>query len=387
MFHALRLSVSDILQGVIGLAEASGAGISNAADGGRDMPGLDSAAAEVYDAISSMPDNDPALFDTAFNATVNVRGSIEMEGIYAGAVKPLIGSTKTMIRAISCGAATDALFEAHGFDAVGVARSMRYKASWTRPSLRFVKAYRMAHRDLSTAIKNSRGPDKAVYKIADERLGEICASSVTRGAELSWSGMHQCAALMGIFGRIIMEDTEESTGDAAGRAVQTITKSMGESPSVVMVETILSDVVPRASYYNSRWRARDAAVREFHKTCTDMILESVGMCVIEELYGAFVAGAYRTAADRTFFRSNHKEVLRSACAFDPRTDLSGMVSGDEIPAHGTVRWWANNALRYLVDIDYVAAAKSKENAPLMEFYEYAYDIARASAHKVMGLRR
>lgn len=387
MFHALRLSISDILQGVVGLAEASGAGVSDAADGGRDMPGLDAVAAGAHDAISGMSDNNPDLFETAYKATVNARGSVEMEGIYAGAVKSLIGVSKTMIRAISCGAATDALFEAFGPDAVGVTRSIRYKESWTRPSVRFVKAYRMAYRDLSAAVKNARGPDRAVYKIADERLGDICAYSVTRAAEESWSAMHLCAALMAIFGRVIMEDTEESTGDAAGRAADTITKSMGGNPRTVIAETVLSNVVPKASYYNSRRRARDAAVRELHRTCTDMVLESVGMCVMEEMYEVFVAGAYRTAADRAFFRSNYRRALESACAFDPRTDLAGFVSGERIPSHGTTRWWANNALRYLVDIDYLKAAKSKDNAPLMEFYEYAHDIAYASASEAVGLRR
>lgn len=386
-FHALRLSISDILQGVVGLAEASGAGVSEAADGGRDMPGLDAVAAGAHDAISSMSNNDPDLFETAYKATINTRGTVEMEGIYAGAVKSLIGAPKTMIRMISCGAATEALFGAFGFDAVGVTRSIRYKESLTRPSVRFVKAYRTAYRDLSTAVKNARGPDRAIYNLADERLGDICAYSVARAAEESWSAMHLCAALTAIFGRIITEDTEESTGDAAGRAADTITKSMGGNPRVMMAETILSDVVPRASYYNSRRRARDAAVREFHRACTDMVLESVGMCVMEELYGAFVAGAYRTAPDRAFFRSNYKRALESACAFDPRTDLAGFVSGERIPSHGTTRWWTNNALRYLVDIDCVAAAKSRENTPLMEFYEYARDIAYTSAAGAVGLRR
>ena len=387
MFHALRLSISEILQGAVGLAEASGAGVSDAANGGRDMPGLDEVAARARDAISGMSDNSPGLFETAYKATVNVYGSVEMEGIYAGAIKSLTDVPKTAIRVISCGAATDAFFEAFGSDAVGVTRSIRYKESWTRPSVRFAKAYRAAHRDLSAAIQNARGPDGAVCKLSEGRLVDICAHAITRSAEESWSSMHMCATLMGIFGRIIMQDTEESTGDAAGRAVATITKSMGRDPTVIMAETVLGDVVPRASYYNSRLRARDAAAREFHRACTDMILESVGMCVIEAIYEAFAAGAYRIAADKTFFRQNHKSALESACAFKPRTDLAGFVSGEPIPSHSTTRWWTNNALRYLVDIDYVRASQSKENAPLMNFYEYARDIAYTSAARSVGLSR
>ena len=387
MFHALRLSISEMLQGAVGLAEMSGAGVSNAADGGRNMPGLDGAAARVHDAISWMSDNSPDLFETAHEATVNLLGAVEMEGIYAGAMKSLIGVPKTAIRVISCGAATDAFFEAFGSDAVGVTRSIRYKKSWTQQSVRFAKAYRAAYRDLSAAVKNARGPDRTVCKLSDARLLDVCAHAVTRAAEESWSAMHMCSALMGIFGRLIMEDTEESTGDAAVRAAAAITRSMGGSPTVIMAETILGDVVPRASYYNSRPRARDAAVREFHRACTDMVLESVGMCVMEAMYESFAAGAYRTAADRAFFKQNHRNALESACAFEPRTDLAGFVSGETIPSHGTTMWWANNALRYLVDIDYVKAAKSKENAPLMNFYEYARDIAYTSAAQSVGLRR
>ena len=387
MFYALRLAMSDILQIGVRMAELSGAGISAAVINGRDVPGLDAMTEVAQKAISGISDNNPDIFQTAYQTTANNQGVVELESIYAGAVKSIIGIWDYVVRMICCKAATDAFFEAFGPAAVGATRSVRYKESRTRPSAHFVKAYHMAHLDLKAAIKNARGPDKMIYKLADERFDEVCVASITRAAEESWSSTHMCAAIQAIFKRIIMEDTEESTAEAAGRAANAIIRSMSGNPMAGMAEIILGDVVPKASYYNSRQRAHDAAVREIHKTCADMVVESVGMCAIEELYGALIGGAYRTTADKTFFRSHHRKALESACAFDPRTDLAGFTPGEEIPAHNNTRWWMNNVLRYLVDVDCVAAAKSKENAPLMRFYEYAYDIAYTSASNMLGLRR
>ncbi len=380
-FHALRLAISDALQDGARAAEAATAGISRAVAAGRDVPGLDEMADAAYRAISGTPDTDPTIFRMAEKAAAGGPWATALEGIYAAATKPLVGTSDRLAHAASRKAATDAFFEAFGPDAVGAVRSVRYNGSKTHPSAHFIRMYRTAHRGMKVAAGEARGPDKMNGRLAVDRLDEICSGAIVRAAEESWDSLHICAATLAVLGHIVMEDTEESVADAARRAANVITRAVAGDPRAVIVESVLADVIPRVAYYNSRRRAHDAAVREIHRICTDMLTDAVGMCVVEAQYEALVAGAYRTAADKAFFRSNYRDALESACAFDPRKDVAGFKKGVSLPAHAVTRWWMDNALRYLVDADYVAAAGSQENAAVMAFYEAAYEAAFASASK------
>ena len=380
-FHALRLAISDALQDGVRAAEAATAGISRAVAAGRDVPGLDEMADAAYRAISDTPDTDTAIFRMAEKAAAGGPWTTALEGVYAAATKPLVGTSDRLAHAASRKAATDAFFEAFGPDAVGAIRSVRYNGSKSRPSAHFIRMYRTAHHDMKVAAGEARGPDKMNGRLAVDRLDEICSGAIVRAAEESWDSLHICAATLAVLGRIVMEDTEESAADAARRAANAITRAVAGDPRAIIIESVLADVIPRITYYNSRRRAHDAAVREIHKVCTDMLTDAVGMCVVEALYEALVAGAYRTAADKAFFRSNYRDALESACAFDPRKDAAGFEQGVPLPAHSVTRWWMDNALRYLVDADYVAAAGSQENAAVMAYYEAAYEAAFASASK------
>ena len=378
-FHALRLTLSDALQDGAIAAEAATAGISKAVAAGRDVPGLDDMADAAYRAISGMPDSHPDIFHTAEQAMASGPWTMALEDIYADATKSLADTPSRLARAASRKAATDAFFGAFGRDAVGVVRSIRYRGDKIRPSAHFVKMYRTAHHDMKVATGEARGPDKLNGKLAVDRLDEICSGAIVRAAEESWGGLYICAATLAVLGHIILKDTEESVADAAGRAADVISKAVAGDPRAVIVETVLGDVIPRTTYYNSRRRAHDAAVREIHKICTDMLTDAVGMCIVEALYEAFVAGAYRTAADKAFFRSNYRGALESACSFDPQKDVAGFEKDGPLPAHMVTRWWMGNALRYLVDADYVSASESQDNAAVMAFYEDAYEAAFASA--------
>lgn len=380
-FHALRLAVSDALQDGVRAAEAATAGISKATAAGRSVPGLDDMANAARHAISNMPGGDPAIFRVARQAAGGGPWTAALESVYADATASLVGTSDNLAHAASRKAATDAFFEAFGRDAVGAARSVRYANGKTRPSAHFIRMYRRAHHDMKVATGEARGPDMANGRLAVDRLDKICAGAIVRAAEESWNSVHTCAAVLAVLGRTIMEDTEESVAEAAGRAADAITRAVAGEPWAIIVGTVLGGMIPKISYYNSRRRAHDAAVREIHKICTDMLTDAVGMCVVEALYEAFVAGAYRTAADKAFFRSNYRNALESACAFDPRKDVAGFKKGVSLPAHAVTRWWMNNALRYLVDADYVAAAGSQDNAAVMAFYEAAYEAAYESASR------
>lgn len=379
MFHALRLAISDALQDGVLAAEAATTGISEAVAAGRNVPGLDDMAATAYSAILGTSANNPAIFRMARRATTTGPWVLSLEGIYANAIKSLAGTSDKLAHAASRKAATDAFFEAFGQNAVGVTRSVRYGGDRIRPSAHFIKMYRVAHRGMKDAARYARGPDRMSGKLAAGRLDQICSGAVMRAAGESWDSIRLCAATLAILERIILEDAEGSVTDAAGRAANIITQAVSGDPKSIMVDTILGDVIPKITYYKSRKRAHDAAVREIHKFCTDVITDAVGMCVVEALYKTFVAGAYRTAADKTFFRSNCRNALESACAFDPQKDIAGFEQNRSLPAHTVTRWWMGNALRYLVDIDYVAAANLPDNAAVMAFYEASYEAAHESA--------
>lgn len=380
-FHALRLAISDALQDGVRAAETATAGISRATAAGRSVPGLDDMANAARHAISNTPDDDPTIFHVAKQAAAGGLWAAALENVHADVTVSLVGTSDKLAHAASRKAATDAFFEAFGRDAVGAARSVRYANSKTRPSAHFIRMYRRAHHDMKVATKEARGPDMMNGRLAVDRLNKICTGAIARAAEESRNSIHTCAAILAVLGRTIMEDTEESVAEAAGRAADAITRAVAGEPWAIIVGTVLGDMIPKISYYNSRRRAHDAAVREIHKICTDMLTDAVGMCVVEALYEAFVAGAYRTTADKAFFRSNYRNALESACAFDPQKDVAGFKKGVSLPAHAVTRWWMNNALRYLVDADYVAAAGSQDNAAVMAFYEAAYEAAYESASR------
>lgn len=386
-FHALRLAISDALQDGVREAEAATAGISKATAAGRNVPGLDDMANAARHAVSNTPDGDPAVFHVAKQAAAGGRWAAVLENAYADAAASLVGTSDKMAHAASRKAATDAFFEAFGRDAVGAARSVRYANSKTRPSAHFIRMYRRAHHDMKAATKGARGPDMMNGRLAVGRLDEICAGAIARAAEESRDSVHICAAILAVLGRAVMEDNEESTAEAAGRAADAITRAVAGEPRAIIVGTVLGDMVPKISHYSSRRRAHDAAVREIHKICTDMLTDAVGMCVVEALYEAFMAGAYRTTADKAFFRSNYRNALESACAFNPRKDVAGFKKGVSLPTHTVIRWWMDNALRYLADADCAAAAESQDNTAVMAFYEAAYEAAYESASQASAATR
>ena len=380
-FHALRLAMSDALQDCVLAAEAVTNGISRTVAAGRNVPGLDEMVNTAYEATLAMPNNSPALFRVAKRAATTGPWVLSLEGVYANAIKSLADTSDKLAHVASRKAATDAFFEAFGQKAVGARRSVRYDGDRVRLSAHFIKMYRTAHRGMKDAARDARGPDKMNGKLAAGRLDQICSGAVMRAAKDSWDSIHLCAATLAVLGRIILEDTEESVVDAAGRAAGLITRAMSGDPRSILVDTLLEDVIPKTTYYKSRRRAHDAAVREIHKTCTDIMTDAVGMCVVEALYEIFVAGAYRTADDKAFFRSNYRNALESACSFDPQKDIAGFNQNRPLPTHAVTVWWMGNALRYLVDIDCVAAANSPSNAAAMAFYEASYEAAHESASR------
>lgn len=386
-FHALRLAISDSLQDGVRAAEAATAGISRATAAGRNVPGLDDMTNAAHHAISNTPYDDPAIFRVAKQAAAGGHWAAALDNAYADATASLAGTPDKLAHAASRKAATDAFFEAFGRDAVGAARSVRYADIKTHPSAHFIRMYRRAHRDMKAATEGARGPDMINGRLAVDRLDKICADAIAQAAEESRDSIHTSAAILAVLGRTIMEDTEESAAEAAGRAADAITRAAAGEPWAIIVETVLGDMIPKISYYNSRRRAHDAAVREIHKICTDMLTDSVGMCVVEALYEAFIAGAYRTTADKAFFRSNYRNALESACAFDPRKDVAGFRKGVSLPAHTVTRWWMDNALRYLVDADYAVAAESQDNTAVMALYEAAYEAAYESASQTSAAIR
>lgn len=386
-FHALRLTISDTLQDCVLAAEEATDRISKGFLSGRNVPGLDDTVNIAYRAISGTPYSDPTIFLMASQAAATGPWIMSLGDAYLDIIKSLAATSDRLARAASRKAATDVFFEELGQDAVGVERSVRYGGDRIHPSAHFIRIYRTAHQGMKVATEDAGGPDKTNRGLAAGRLDDICSGATLRGNKASWDGIHVCIVILVIMRRIIMEDTEESITDATNRAAKVITGAVAGTPESTMIETILGDMIPNVTYYNSRRRAYDAAVREIHKICTDMITDAVGMCVFEALYEVFVAGAYRTAADKTFFRSNYRDALESACVFDPQKDIAGFEQGVPLPAHTTTKWWMNNALRYLADTDYVAVAKSQDNTDVMAFYETAYEAAYESASQASAALR
>lgn len=386
-YHALRLAISDALQDCVLAAEAATVRISEAVAAGRNVPGLDNMINAAYGAISDRSERDPRILRLAEQAAITGPWTLSLRGVYDDVTESLADTSDRLAQAASRKAATDAFFEAFGQDAVGVARSVRYGGGRIRPSAHFIRMYRTAHQGMKVATEDARGPDKINGKLAVGRLDNICSDAVIRAAEESWDSLKMCAAILAILRRILMKDTDDPISEAAGRAGKVITKAAAGDPRLIIIETVLGDIIPKVTYYNSRRRAYDAAIREIHKICTDILTDAIGMCVLEALYEAFVAAAYRTAADKAFFRSNYRNALESACAFNPRKDVAGFEKDIPLPAHTVTRWWMGNALRYLVDVDYVAAAKSQDNAAVMAFYEASYEAAYESAsHVSAGIR-
>lgn len=383
-FHLLRLTISDAFQDSIFAAEVATDAISKAAAAGRNVPGVDELVNTAYGVISNTPDSDPDIYHLARQAAINGPWIMPLMDYFEDITKSLADTSDRLARAASRKAATDVFFRLLNQDAVGSTRSVRYKDANRHPSAHFIRMYRTAHQGMKDAIENARGPDRINRKLATSRLEDICSEAVMRAARETRDSIRMCIAVLAILRRIIMEDTEESISDAASRAADIINKAVEDDPESLMINAILGDLMPRVTYYNSRRRAYDAAVREIHKICTDIITDAVGMCVVEALYETFVSGAYRTTNNKTFFRSNYRNALEAACAFDPQKDIAGFEKDAPLPAHTVTRWWMGNALRYLVNIDYVATAESQDNSSVMAFYEAAYEAAYESAYQEYG---